>query len=438
MNRNRLRIAIDDGLYNVLLLLIYEHILIFHYKYATSVYYWYLNYDYSFSFANYFQVTLTVLMLVLWVNNLRKDRIVFFLAELLLVFSVIPMVTLFSFKDYPEKYYLYIVVFWILFYLLFFLISCQLQKKREYFQFEIEDFKSLAFILLVCGIVISIYLFYKYFNGTFNSILHTYSARTNFKNKSSAIDTYLINWAGVIFLPISFSIHAILKRYVFCFLSMTGSFLLFLSNGQKSWIFFYGFILLLLVFRKVGNAKKYVNALIICCIAALVITVFLFDCFKTTVLSNLVDRIFIAHAEIAYQYLEFFEDRKPLYLCESVLRHFIDSPYSQNVSKLIGDFYWGAAEYTNNTTGLLGDAYANFKIVGIILYPIMFSAIFAGLCRIVSSYPYDFAVCCMFIFMYEAQNLPFFTWVLTGGVLLGIILSVLMKGRLSRVRVSIK
>jgi len=48
-------------------------------------------------------------------------------------------------------------------------------------------------------------------------------------------------------------------------------------------------------------------------------------------------------------------------------------------------------------------------------------------------FPENLSKCCLFIFVYEAQNLPFFTWLLTGGIILFVLLQVLLKINIRRI-----
>lgn len=82
-------------------------------------------------------------------------------------------------------------------------------------------------------------------------------------------------------------------------------------------------------------------------------------------------RLMTLPAHLHWVTYDFFQGREPLYLTQSALRFFFESPYRDNVQFLLGDFFIGDMTARANN-GLFSDGYMNFGAVSVLFYPVLF------------------------------------------------------------------
>ena len=76
-------------------------------------------------------------------------------------------------------------------------------------------------------------------------------------------------------------------------------------------------------------------------------------------------------------------------------------------------------------TGLFGDAYANFKMLGVIVYPALYCLVFKVWENLSKKETAFQAVSIGFVIIWNAINLSFSTWLLSGGVIVFCLLTVI-------------
>jgi hypothetical protein len=81
-------------------------------------------------------------------------------------------------------------------------------------------------------------------------------------------------------------------------------------------------------------------------------------------------RVMILPAHLHWVHYEFFQSNELLYLTQSALKFFFDSPYKENIQFLLGDYFIGQLTARANN-GLFSDGYMNFGAVSVLIYPIM-------------------------------------------------------------------
>ena len=73
--------------------------------------------------------------------------------------------------------------------------------------------------------------------------------------------------------------------------------------------------------------------------------------------------------------------------------------------------------------GLWGDAFRNFGIVGTMIYPFFISRVLASVARSVNHKNFRFQIIVVFLAIWNAVNVSFFTWLITGGIVVLLIFS---------------
>jgi hypothetical protein len=128
-----------------------------------------------------------------------------------------------------------------------------------------------------------------------------------------------------------------------------------------------------------------------------------------------VHRLFFIPAHLHWVHYDFFQTNQFLYLTQSALRFFFESPYRENVQFLLGEYFIGEiAARANN--GLFSDGYMNFGSVSVLFYPILCVALLklvdgaaAGLSKGV-----QFVIILALTFVFQGVPIP--TALLTSGV----------------------
>ena len=135
-------------------------------------------------------------------------------------------------------------------------------------------------------------------------------------------------------------------------------------------------------------------------------------------------RVFCIPSGIGFKSINFFRqpDNPYLFLRESILRNIFESPYPGG-----SDFYINyGSEITISSgranNGLWGDAFRNFGIAGILIYPFFISRVLASIARSVKHKRFRFQIIVIFQAIWNAVNVSFFTWLVTGGIIVLLIL----------------
>ncbi len=191
--------------------------------------------------------------------------------------------------------------------------------------------------------------------------------------------TRLVHFSACIVIPLGAS-YFIIKRSVIGVAIMT---------------------LLEIVAYSVAGTKTYLFTFVICCILSVIVNksrgfsffvyvpmflgvVILLSCVLYVIgndfLMNYVTRrVILTTSFNNWQYVEFFIDNDKLYMLNGALS-FLTSfgakfPYNEeNFSSFMGGWIYGDTN-TNASNGMIGDAYANFGLVGLALFPLLLIAV---------------------------------------------------------------
>ena len=142
------------------------------------------------------------------------------------------------------------------------------------------------------------------------------------------------------------------------------------------------------------------------------------------------ERLLAGPAEGHFYYFDFFSHREFLYLRESILARFFQSPYNEKTAVLIGSdpkYGMGIWNYYNN--GLFSSAYGNFGIIGVIIHPIIIVFTYMMLVRLLKGFDNGIQYTLILFSVMYLISTTYTSWWLTGGLLVEvIILTYLKKG----------
>lgn len=410
----------------LLLLVIYKFILELHYLYGSAIYFNYLGVYKNFNLGKSI-ISYICFLYIYFLSNRIKDKYVKIVYRFFLLFMIIPSISLFALVDYSYSYFVIVLLYWTIMCLLFIFLGRVLSKIHTTEKLYMENSSMINNMLLLISIGATIYLFGKYYRGGFSSILLTYDTRAYFRTRSSSLDTYLINWIGVVLLPWNFGISLNHKKWGRSLLSIVLAVMLFFCDGQKAWLFYYPILgIIIFLCKKFGIDVMY-KCIVCIAIFGVVLSTVLYLFSGDIIIASLVDRIFLTQSEVTYFYLDYFKEGNYMLLSESIFRHFINNRQSESIPVIIAKRYFSLARYHSATIGFLGDAYANFGIIGVILYPVLISFSMFFNVSLWKNLSLEMGACLSFIFFYELDNLPYFTFLLTGGNILFIIILFTLK-----------
>ena len=152
---------------------------------------------------------------------------------LLILFSYIPMLTIFALKDESRIYMYAVTVFWVVVFLLLHIhiptiTSLPLLKQAKTVRYSI--FIGLSIIVL--------YMIYKYLGFSFNfDFTKVYDIRARFVKVKIPLAGYLFNWSAYIVNPVFFAIFIQKKKWIYTAIVIVIQLLLFSATGNKIFLF---------------------------------------------------------------------------------------------------------------------------------------------------------------------------------------------------------
>ena len=152
------------------------------------------------------------------------------------------------------------------------------------------------------------------------------------------------------------------------------------------------------------------------------VCIFIYELFGKFGLLAEFSRVTLIPNQIGFKSVNFFRSNELLYLRESILRVFFKTPYPGG-----SDFYINHGSDITATTGranngLWGDAFRNFGGLGIVIYAALIGKVFHLIEKNTRGLAYSFRIFVLFLLLWTSINTSFFTWLLTDGVIILLIM----------------
>lgn len=347
---------------------------------------------------------------------------------LLFIFSGIPGITLFGLKNISYNAIFLFSMYWLMMIIAFKGIG----KIKLNFNIEISGRLSTFLKVLFClfGSVFIIYASGKYAGFRFTLSLDVSELRSyRMEIRSIELPTiiaYGLPLTVTVIFPILGSYFFSRKKYKIVVAMMFLIILAFSINGMKSWIVYLPLTIIIYI---LSNRYRYeeidykilIGFIIIVLIGT--ISALVFDNIGIAALSSY--RSLYLPAEINFHYFDFFNRQEALFLRESILRRFFESPYPIRSSFLVGQIMSGNL-LNNANNGLFGDAYSNFKEAGILIYPFLIASTIKILESLGKNVNKGIVIGALLCLVWGAVNVSFFTWLVTGGVILTYVLIIII------------
>lgn len=242
-----------------------------------------------------------------------------------------------------------------------------------------------------------------------------YESRATEAQHSNLYTAYAYSPLTNVLMPLLLLLSLYHREY---FKTAVGFFLLifmFLVGGHKA-VFFGVFALIVFYhgnyYAKVRLAFSGILVLLLACIA-------FYHFFEDLYLTSLVSRrIFFLPAILEIGYFKFF-DSHHIYWSDSILRTFIQYPYSVPPQNLIGEYVLANVD-TNANNGIISDGFMNFGVAGSLLNILFVSVIYSIMNSLHLNHKFFGLVLLMLLTFYSSY---FFTSLITHGILFFILVS---------------
>ncbi|WP_339226794.1 hypothetical protein NSQ77_14730 [Oceanobacillus sp. FSL K6-2867] len=282
---------------------------------------------------------------------------------------------------------------------------------------------NIRYIYMLLGfLILIVFVNLLVFNGlpslTAINLFDVYDVRKSV-NYGLPLMGYLVPWLGKVINPFLIGMFLYKKEIRWSIFFLFLQILLYLYTGHKSFLFSPLIIISFIYFQRKGRVYlKLSTSILLVIIISLILAVYGMNTGATL----FIRRTFFLTAQNYYYYFDFFSHNEFVKLSHSIFEGLYTYPYSLLPPNLIGEAYYHNPEGWVNT-GYLADAYMNFGFLGMIV----FSLLFGFLLLIIDSIktPLVLKVAALLIPMYALRSGAFFTSLLTGGILLGIVITYL-------------
>ena len=326
------------------------------------------------------------------------------------------------------NFFLLVNLFWFCFSIAIMLLKKQTAPTQDKISPITKSEWCFLAIVAVCAIVISgVYGNFR-FGVAFEDV---YEYRMNL-NIPTAVG-YLFRFTSGVFLPYLFVRFLVNKKYVVVGVIGVLAILIYSVDGLKTSLVLYAIIIAFCVLYNMSKSKANPGSNMLSMFLML-LTLFIavnywgYKQFDQYFFLDETYSVLLIPNVISNNYYLYIVDREALFLRESILRVFFDSPYEESISYLVTNIVTEHGRAVANT-GMIGDAYANFKLFGMCTYPIMYSFIFWLWQKSNQNKINATTVSIGFIMLWNAINVSFFTWLLTGGVVIYLIINRLLRSK---------
>ncbi|WP_189472721.1 hypothetical protein [Litchfieldella qijiaojingensis] len=204
----------------------------------------------------------------------------------------------------------------------------------------------------------------RYFNLNVTEVYNYREASAELANVG--LLSYVNSWVYQVFSLFSLA-WALYKRYFGLFLIFFGVQVFFYGVAAHKSLLFYPFIIfgIWFYFRKTTSLIV-VPLIFVSAVTLSLLSYFVLD--NILVGSMFIRRVFFVPAVLTYDYFNFFDSHQFVWWSNSFLANFLEYPYENNVSKVIGE-YNGSGSHANN--GYVSSGYAHAGVLGILSYSVI-------------------------------------------------------------------
>lgn len=272
-------------------------------------------------------------------------------------------------------------------------------------------------VLIFCFLIIAIWLYYA--QARMNLDLDDiYIARVEARNYDMPkIVSYLYLFAKAL-IPISVSVNLYKQKWVTSLILTLVGFICYFIEGSKTAVFSLLFVYCFWLALKMVDVEKIWGWIAFAFNGVSIAAVLVLKLFGGIRISSyLFQRSFFLPAIININYYEFFKNSEKDFFCQSIVGKLtgIPSHYEVEIPRLIGKYAFGDIA-ANANTGLVGDAYANLGVLGVIIMPCLFILLLRIIDLCIKGMPLQVYLSLSVILAFNFLSISFFTTLLSNGV----------------------
>ncbi len=250
-----------------------------------------------------------------------------------------------------------------------------------------------------------------------------YDVRADFVDsvgQQNRMMTYLVPWLGNVIAPFLFIYSIRNRQWGLVFLVGASQVVVYTITAYKHFLFSIVFLILLYLAMRLRQGTL-LGRLAVSCLAIVVVCTSL-DLITGEALwtSFITRRLFLNSGLLTGFYFDFFSINPKFHLAHSVLRWFLETPYSTAAPLLIGETFIGAGCSAN--AHMWADAFANFGLPGMVVFSMVLSGVLWFYDSISRGCDHIFAALVLAIPAMALANTALLTTILTHGLGLAIAL----------------
>jgi hypothetical protein len=346
-----------------------------------------------------------------------------FVVGFIYIVSYVPVTTLLAWGGFPIQ-----PVLWLT---LGFLFLFYISRKRFRVKLKLPVTRTWVLLFfLVLGMYAGgmLLLISQYGFRMPSAIFDVYGTRVEYKgllqaNFSSRLLTYALIWQGNIIIPFIAAWALTRRKMILLLVAIASQLAVFAIAGFKNHfftIFFVSWILFgVRFFRFKLLSYSLCSAILGICLMGVI------DSFCAVPTLNLIftRRLLFLPAQLYYYYYDFFSTNPHTYLSQSIiLKWLFEYPYNLQIPELISTQYYPRSSHAN--ANIWADAYANFGIAGIFIFPTLLRIVLHGVDNIAEGKDAYLVYALLAMTLFNLTNCAFFTTLLTHGMLLSIFLMI--------------
>ena len=349
-------------------------------------------------------------------QQLSEKKITGLFSVVLYCMLVVPCIVYFM-RSNMDYRYVCIISFAYLWFLFFSKMISGLPLKLSFSSKSI--FYGTVFAATTLTHVIAISRFGIHFNLDLTGV---YAVREYYLASLGMFLGYLMVWQGYVVNPLLLVLAFRKRRYFAVFFVILSQFYLFSITGYKTFLF--AFLFVIFIVTSYHRLKLYLPLLFA---GGVLISIMIYVSYENVwPLSLFVRRSLFSPGQITYHYLDFFSRNDFVFLSDSIFSHIVRYPYEMDPPRLIGWLHYGGEDSAN--TGLIGNAFMQFGVVGVVVFVSIFSFVLFLFDRIMAC-KYrnsELIVASVAMSVFSIMNSGLFTVMLTHGLLLSLMLALFM------------